>query len=148
MEKEKENEKEGAKGWDRWSTLVLGSQGECAGEGSRIDSAARVELRLCFGAVLCCVASLRMRRISSCPKLSLSLSLSLSLRSLFSLRACVFPLPCTFLCNSVLRARYHTEACVHTRAAKEQRKLGLLDGTGDKESPAAQREREKKFFEF
>ena len=85
MEKEKENEKEGAKGWDRWSTLVLGSQGECAGEGSRIDSAARVELRLCFGAVLCCVASLRMRRISSCPKLSLSLS-SLSL---LSARLCV-----------------------------------------------------------
>lgn len=38
----------------------------------RIDSAARVELRLCFGAVLCCVASLRMRRIFSCPKSSLS----------------------------------------------------------------------------
>lgn len=56
----------------RWSTLVLGPQRERAGEGSRIDSAARVELRLCFGAVPCCVASLRMRRIFSPPKSSLS----------------------------------------------------------------------------
>lgn len=39
-----------------------------AGEGSWIDSAARVELRLCFGAVLCYVAPLHMRRIFSNPK--------------------------------------------------------------------------------
>lgn len=96
---------------------------ERAGEGSRIDSAARVELRLCFGAVPCYVPSLRMRRISSLAQSRLFASPCACVS--VCLRLCA-PY-CVYTIDYVRDITPRT--CVHTRAAKEQRKLGLLDGT-------------------
>lgn len=86
----------------------------------RIDSAARVELRLCFGAVLCCVASLRMRRISSCPKSSLSL-----------VRLCVFPVPCTSLYNSGY-VYDTTPTCVYHTCGERATKVRIIGWDGTK----------------
>lgn len=80
---------------------------ERAGEGSRIDSAARVELRLCFGGrttPLCTLLSLYVCAVSTllCPKVCL-------------FAAPHSPFSATFLCvHAELRARYPSPRRVYT----------------------------------
>lgn len=104
-----EKEKEGAGGWIGGRRWFWGRRESVQGKArGSIDSAARVELRLCFRAVPCCVPSLRMRRgrIFSSPKSSLS-------RARLCLQLCLVPRAPSDTCGIP-----HGVVCTHTCAER------------------------------
>ena len=86
----------------------------------RIDSAARVELRLCFGAVLCCVAYSTVCAVSPLVQSRLSLRC-----------VCVFPVPCTSLYNSGY-VYDTTPTCVYHTCGERATKVRIIGWDGTK----------------